>query len=190
VDYHSDDEHQEELIFKADSVLRSISTIDTSYSASTYKGKHIELATFLTLRGHAKMKMSNDSGAIRDITLSIDKAKVASGYPYFLRAFMKLKTGDSVGALTDLNKAITIDPNYVQGLKLRADTYYNSKQYVIALRDYQKIAAVDSQNAEAFAYMGLCYAWIGNSDMACQSYRRASELGYSQAFEYIKQGCH
>jgi tetratricopeptide (TPR) repeat protein len=189
-EYDSDNEYQEQLIWKADSVLHSVSIIDTSFNASTYNGKHIELASFLTLRGHAKMKIGNDSGAIRDISLSIDKAKVPSAYPYFLRAFIKHKQSDSEGALLDLDNAITIDPTYVQGLKLRAEYYYGNKLFDKALLDLQKIVSVDSQNAEAYAHMGLCYTWIGNSDMACQSYRRASELGYSKAFDYIKQNCH
>ena len=68
---------------------------------------------------------------------------------YFDRAIMRENLGDTIGAISDLTKAIEIDPKIADNFFLRGMLYKNSTKYKDALSDFQMVNRLDHGNADA-----------------------------------------
>lgn len=187
--------HYSQMISLSDSMLHSDAALDTSHSAiyranSEHKAvRRLERADLLSIRGYGKFKIDNDSGAIRDFTLSILNRKLPSAHPYLLRYAVKNKMGDVQGAMADINESIRLSPTFTDARFQRGNLFYDSQQYELALRDYKVIDMNDPRNAVNLNSLGDCYHHLNKPDSACIMWRKAGDFGSTEAFESIKKYC-
>jgi tetratricopeptide (TPR) repeat protein len=59
------------------------------------------------------------------------------------------------------NTAIQLDPKFRSAYAMRANAYYNLKQYAQAIRDYDKVLELDPENTSAYADRGLAKLELG-----------------------------
>lgn len=84
---------------------------------------------------------------------------------YSGRAQVKMDAEDLDGALEDLNMALMIDPEDIYDLNLRGNIYLLKDQRDLALKDYERVVALDTMPSE---YMAAFYALyeLGEKDKA------------------------
>jgi len=66
---------------------------------------------------------------------------------------------------------------------------YNKGDYSGAIQDFNKAIELDPNDAEAYGGRGLAKILLGQKDSGCLDLSKAGELGYSQAYDAIKQVC-
>lgn len=110
---------------------------------------------------------------------------------YYRSGSEKFKTADYRGAIVDYSKAIEIDPKQVRYYLDRAlvkDQYL--KDYRGAIDDYTKVIELDDQKkASPYFLRGMAKIRIQQKDSGCLDLSKAGELGYSQAYDAIKEYC-
>lgn len=62
-------------------------------------------------------------------------------------AYSKCRTGDTLGAITDLTKSIQLDSNYRAAYAFRGEIFRCQKNYQIALLDFKKALAISDYNS-------------------------------------------
>ncbi len=89
----------------------------------------------------------------------------------------KYKKGDYKGAISDLNKAITLDqqnPNIYNNRGLIKDEQLGDHQGAIA--DYSKVIEIDSRHASAYNDRGNRNSELGNYQAAIDDYNKAIQI--------------
>eukprot|EP00775_Hariotina_reticulata_P011921 gene11921-12065_t len=140
----------------------------------------------LVARGTARALMRKLKEAVEDFTTAID---VEPRYPdtYKRRGQARSALGDTQGALEDLEKAAKLLDTLPGAEQMAAggpaDCYSERGMLYQKLRDYRravkelvKATDLDSSNAQAFNYLGLCRVSMGDIRDGCRAYERAIEL--------------
>jgi clan AA aspartic protease (TIGR02281 family) len=109
---------------------------------------------------------------------------------YCYRGLCKRSLNDYRGALSDFNKAIKIDAKDDWALTNRASTKALIKDYKGAIADLNLAITYNAENAEAYYIRGLIKILLKQKDSGCLDYSKAGELGYSEAYEKIKEDCN
>lgn len=121
----------------------------------------------------------------------------------FYRAVSKLKLLDKIGAVEDLNSAITLGSSYSLHILDRnftnqqlAGIYYKiAKKYAeigdnqIVLEYYTKIIEVFPENPAAYLKRAELEIKIGDSDAACKDWQKSKNLGNEEANNFLKEYC-
>lgn len=152
--------------------------------------------------GIEKYKIGDYKGAIEDYTKAIKLAsdtiglniikkvplQIACGDAYTSRGNAKSQLKDYTGAIQDYNKAIELIKD--------ENTYYNRGiakgnlgDFRGAIQDFDKVIELTPKFADAYNIRGLAKAQLGNMDGACLDWSKAGELGYSKAYDMIKEYC-
>ena len=76
---------------------------------------------------------------------------------YNMRGSVFGQSGRNEDALTDFNKAISLDPNYAQAYANRALIYRQTGKLDLALADYNKALQLDQNYAVAYLGRGMVY---------------------------------
>ena len=100
---------------------------------------------------------------------------------------------DYRGAILDYNKAIELDPTNVKAYNNRgmAKANANLQDYRGAILDFTKAIELDpTTDAIPYYNRGLAKYALSNIDGACLDWSKAGELGYGDAYEYIKKYCN
>ena len=84
---------------------------------------------------------------------------------YSGRAQVKLDAGDLDGALEDLNMALMIDPEDIYDLNLRGNIYLLTGKRDLALKDFERVVALDTVPSEYVAAFYALYE-LGENDKA------------------------
>ena len=82
-------------------------------------------------------------------------------------------------ALAYYNKAITLDPNYAEGLFLRAAALIESGRYKEGLLDCDKAIAINQNLSEAWSKKALALFYLERIEDALAASTRASTLTYA-----------
>ena len=97
---------------------------------------------------------------------------------YFDRAYDKDENGDYYGAISDLNKAIELNPDDPDVYNNRGIAKGELKDYYGAISDFNKAIKIDSSYPNAYFGRGVIKALLENYNEACQDARKAKELGH------------
>ncbi len=132
-----------------------------------------------------------------DLTLWEDVSRKSpyKARPRYNRGFAYFNRGNFIKAIPDFNKAIEINPGYVEAYINRGIIYYEEGNLTAALSDYNKAIKINPNVAEAYYNRGDAYAKQNNLTGALSDYNKAIELNpdYAQAYTnrgsiYVKQG--
>ena len=82
--------------------------------------------------------------------------------------------------MADYTNAIQLDPeglenNYVR----RGIVYLNSREYQLAIQDFDTALQIDPANAMAYYHRGTSYKLIGQTESSDADYLQACLLGFS-----------
>ncbi len=91
-------------------------------------------------------------------------------------------------AIEDLNKAIELNPNYVQAYFNRGSAYRGKGAYDRAIADYSKAIEHNPDYALAYFNRGSTYQDKGAYDRAIADYSKAIELNPDYALAYFNRG--
>ena len=91
------------------------------------------------------------------------------------------------GALSDLNRAITLQPQSAYLYYCRANLYYNQGNNDKAIADYTAAIKLDSRFAEAYFNRGLAHVARGEHPQGVKDLSKAGELGLYSAYNIIKK---
>jgi tetratricopeptide (TPR) repeat protein len=108
-------------------------------------------------------------------------------YDYLDRGFIYSQKGQYDKAISDYNKALEINPNYVEAYNNRANIYYKQGQYDKAISDYNKAIEINTSFSYAYNNRGNVYSMIGQYDKACPDYKQACELGDCSGYNWAKK---
>ena len=112
------------------------------------------------------------------VILSVpQKAQAESIQIYIERAVEKKKSGDHSGAISDLNKAIAIDPESPRIYNMRAIHKRELGDISGAISDLNKAIGLNSEYYSSFLLRGIFNYEIGDKKGACSDWRKASYLG-------------
>uniref|UniRef100_UPI00404A8241 tetratricopeptide repeat protein n=1 Tax=Flavobacterium sp. TaxID=239 RepID=UPI00404A8241 len=132
------------------------------------------------------------SGAIFNWTICI-KINPKNPDSYYSRAIVKNELYTWKSALLDYNKAIEIAPDFISAIVNRGSVKDENGDYKGAIEDYDKVINlknVDIENKQmAYFNKGNSEFNLGNKTKACESWKKAHELGAEYALERISEKC-
>jgi tetratricopeptide (TPR) repeat protein len=112
----------------------------TSHTTSTTPPASLKTAADFFMQGNYDYDIGNCTKAITDYTESI-KLDPKNSQTYNNRAYTYMRLRDYKSALPDLDKAISLNPNYINALMNRGDihNYYYAIDRNVAITDYEKV---------------------------------------------------
>lgn len=123
-----------------------------------------------------------------------DYLKTISIDPKNAKAFSNL--GNVYGTLGQFDKAIgyftaaiSIDPKYTDAYFNRGAAYFNLGKLHQALTDFSEVIELDPQLAPAYYYRGGVKDKMGDKTGACGDMKKASELGFAKADDFMEHHC-
>lgn len=196
----------EETIKLCDRALASESDLDTAYclrGTALYKTgqcrkalKNLNKATKLNpLNYESWYAKAMTHAALKDYILSIrDLNKVIDLKPDHLKAWYNraLARGyleDYDEAIADLDKVIELDSTYVQAWYSRAFWKDASEKYAEAIADYAKVLTLDPGYREAYLAMAVSRYRSGDKAGACETLKKATDMGSGAAEELSERFC-
>ncbi|MFC1624162.1 tetratricopeptide repeat protein [Candidatus Omnitrophota bacterium] len=91
-------------------------------------------------------------------------------------------------ALLDYNKAIRIDPEYIEAYNNRGNIYQNKGEVTQAISDYNKVIEIDPHYAEAYNNRGSAFLNKGDATKALLDFNKAIEIDPRYANAYNNRG--
>ena len=167
-------------------VFNDSTGIVTDYSKVVKKNPNFDFSYYQN--GAEKIRMQYFS----ELIFTYDEAITNNpndGETYFLRGNLKTYLQDHGGAIADYTKAIQLDPKNVEAYYNRTCGKFNLQDYNGAVADFTKLIEINPQNADAYYKRGLLEIKIVHKDSGCKDLSKAGELGYSKAYEAIKEFC-
>lgn len=103
---------------------------------------------------------------------------------YFIKAYFSTPLPNGYIQLFDpLNKAIVLNPNYIEAYLLRASWYYEEEMFEECILDNQKIISLEVESellADIYYQLGNCFGYLDKNFDAIISYNKALQLGCSK----------
>lgn len=90
-------------------------------------------------------------------------------------------------ALSDLNKAIKLYPDFAYAYYNRANLYAKSNMLPEAYKDYSRAIEIYPSFAEAYFNRGVIQIYMKDTRKGCIDISKAGELGISKAYEILQQ---
>jgi tetratricopeptide (TPR) repeat protein len=100
----------------------------------------------------------------------------------------KLKAKDYQGAIIEFNQALADNPNDIDALAGRAETYYRLKNFSAAIQDFDAILQRNFNNATFFFYRGNAHNHLKEHNIAIADYNEAIRLNPEYAKAYNNRG--
>ena len=93
------------------------------------------------------------------------------------------------GALADLNKALEVDPEYVEGYSARANFKFTMGDYDGSILDLTQIITINRRNKNAFLRRGNAKHRLNRVQAACSDWKQAEGLGSRAALQMLSKYC-
>ena len=91
-------------------------------------------------------------------------------------AIVAFHEGDADGCAASLQKALVLDPEDMNALKLMADLDVREKHYEEARNKYEKVAEIQGITAEALHALAFCQFQTGDTERAKDTYKQLLEF--------------
>ena len=154
--------------------------------------KNPKIAQYYFDIGITRFINGNNIEAISDLTKGIE-LNSSNAVAYVFRAQAKLRLLDYRGAYVDANKALNLgfDNNefYHMAYSARAGSQMSLKDYTKGLEDYNKAIQYSPKSGYTYYLRALVKHLMGDKNGGCLDLSKAGELGYSEAYEAIRQFC-
>jgi tetratricopeptide (TPR) repeat protein len=174
------------ILVKAQTGMSDPAGASATYSQLINSGV-ADAGLFLS-RADCYQKTGELDKALRDIT------KYLEIYPenrdaLSLAGKVEAKSGDNLKALTYFSQNLKLHPNDPECYVDRANSYFISKSWDMAINDYSMSLDLKPSNSDVWLNKGIALLNSGKVDDACHDFRRAFGLGNKRVAEYINRNC-
>ena len=98
-------------------------------------------------------------------------------------------SGDNLKALEYFSTNLKLHPNDPDCYIDRANSYFISKSWDLAIKDYSMSLDLNPANSDSWLNMGIGLLNSGKVDDACHDFRKSLSLGNKRAAEFISNNC-
>jgi tetratricopeptide (TPR) repeat protein len=138
--------------------------------------------------GIAKAKLQEYRAAISDYTKSINLSPDAD--TYFNRGLSYFKLSEYSEAILDFNKALSLNPKINPQIYFeRGSANFKLGKFHEAIQDFTESIELDPGNAKAFFNRGIAEYNLKMQSEGCSDLKKARDLGYEAADDYISKVC-
>jgi tetratricopeptide (TPR) repeat protein len=107
---------------------------------------------------------------------------------YLNRGLDYVNKGQYDQGISDLTKAIEIDPRFARAYDIRSITYMAKSQWDQAMSDCNKALEINPRSASAYHSRGRVYMGKGQYEQAIPDFTRAIEINPNFALAYYNRG--
>jgi tetratricopeptide (TPR) repeat protein len=165
--------------------------VDPSGASDTYSqllDTGVADAELLLLRADCFQKTGEMDKALTDIRRYLDI------YPenraaLSLAGKIEAKSGDNLRGLQYFSENLKLHPNDPQCFIDRANSYFVSKSWDMAINDYSMSLDLRPGDSDSWLNKGIALLNSGRVDDACHDFRRAFSLGNKRVTDYISRNC-
>jgi tetratricopeptide (TPR) repeat protein len=102
---------------------------------------------------------------------------------------IEVKSGDNLQALEYFSKNLKLHPNDPQIYLDRANSYFISKSWDMAVNDYSMSLDLNPDNSDAWLNKGISLLNEGKVEDACHDFRKSFRLGNKRVADYLNRNC-
>jgi tetratricopeptide (TPR) repeat protein len=136
--------------------------------------------------GSVKIALGDYAGAVADYSVAINLDPEFC-IAYNNRGSAKYFLGQPDSALIDFDKAIELQQNYLPALNNKAASLSKNTAYTESISLFDQILVSDNAFGKAYLNRGLVRELTGDLDGACSDWKKAFELGITEAEKYMKE---
>jgi tetratricopeptide (TPR) repeat protein len=115
------------------------------------------------------------------------ESRDTEAHAYNHRAIEYLKRGQYDNAISDLNKALEINPRYDEAYYNRGNAYFSKNQHDRAIADYSNALDINPRYAKAYYDRGVAYYFKGEYEKSWADIRRAQNLAYQIPPQFLER---
>ena len=145
-------------------------------------------AGLLMLRADCYRKTGETDKALADIRKYLDiypDNREALG----LAGKVEARAGDNLKALEYFSENLKLHPNDPECYIDRADSYFVSRSWDLAINDYSMSLDLNPANSDVWLNKGISLLNSGKVEDACHDFRIAFRLGNKRVSDYISRNC-
>ena len=90
-------------------------------------------------------------------------------------------------AISEYNRAIEIDPQYVDAYTARGGVYYGEGEFDKAIADFDKAITINPNDGDTYFMRARCLKEIGENQRAISDLERALELDLIVEQEFVRE---
>ena len=164
---------------------------DAAGASATYSqllSSGVADAGLLMLRADCYRKTGETDKALADIRKYLDiypDNKAALG----LAGKVEARAGDNLKALEYFSENLKLHPNDPECYIDRADSYFVSRSWDLAINDYGMSLDLKPANSDVWLNKGIALLNSGKPEDACHDFRIAFGLGNKRVSDYISRNC-
>jgi tetratricopeptide (TPR) repeat protein len=186
VTLNPDNEKYLRILAKAQTGASDPAGASTTYSQLLSSG--VADAGMLLLRADCYTKTGETDKALIDIR------KYLEFYPDNSAALSQAgkteaKSGDNLKALEYFSKNLKLHPNDPECYIDRADSYFISKSWDLAINDYSMSLDLKPANSDVWLNKGIALLNSGKEEDACHDFRISFRLGNKRVTDYLSRNC-
>lgn len=153
------------------------------------KALEIESAPLIYFnRGFGRSLLGNYEEAIKDYDKTVELGyNLAQTYYERGQCYDQMNELDK--AMADYTKAIQEDKEYLDAYNSRAIIKLRQEKTKEGIKDLDMVIKIDSNFVRAYISRGFAKQELKDKKGACKDWKKAVELGYEQANEFIEENC-
>ena len=141
---------------------------------------------YYSKRGQAYLGLGNKTKAVADFTTATEKSPNNADGFYQLGLYY-FNQDDFEKAFDFLTQSLAKDANNYDAYVYRAQCCERQNKMTSAIYDYGQAISIRPQDPEAYYRRGLIERDMKDSGKACKDFAKASQLGNTDATEYLKE---
>jgi tetratricopeptide (TPR) repeat protein len=174
------------ILAKAQTGASDAAGASTTYSQLLSSG--VADAGLLMLRADCYRKTGETDKALADIRKYLEiypENRAALG----LAGKVEARAGDNLKALQYFSENLKLHPNDPECYIDRADSYFVSRSWDLAINDYSMSLDLNPANSDVWLNKGISLLNSGKVEDACHDFRIAFHLGNKRVSDYISRSC-
>jgi tetratricopeptide (TPR) repeat protein len=174
------------ILAKAQTGASDAAGASTTYSQLLSSG--VADAGLLMLRADCYRKTGETDKALADIRKYLEiypENRAALG----LAGKVEARAGDNLKALQYFSENLKLHPNDPECYIDRADSYFVSRSWDLAINDYSMSLDLNPANSDVWLNKGISLLNSGKVEDACHDFRIAFRLGNKRVSDYISRSC-
>jgi len=186
IDENPSNEKYLRLLGKAQTSASNPAGASLTYSRLLESG--VADAELIFLRADCYRKTGEYEKALSDIQKYLDiypenKAGIS------MAGKIEAASGDNINALRYFTENLKVHPNDAECYIDRANSYFVSKSWDWAIKDYSMSLDLNPSDSGAWLNKGISLLNSGRTEDACHDFRKSLNLGNKRASEYISRSC-
>ena len=180
------DEKYLRILAKAQTGVSDEAGASTTYSQLLSSG--VADAGLLMLRADCYRKTGETDKALADIRKYLE-IYPENGAALGLAGKVEARAGDNLKALEYFSENLKLHPNDPECYIDRADSYFVSRSWDLAINDYSMSLDLKPANSDVWLNKGIALLNSGKVEDACHDFRISFRLGNKRVSEYISRNC-